>query len=43
MESSAHFSAMLEERGILPEWADRAVAEPDRIEDRDEGTRHFIK
>jgi len=34
MEDSAHFNAMLEEQGILPEWADRAVAEPDKIEDQ---------
>jgi hypothetical protein len=34
---------MLKERGIACEWADLAVREPDRTEDRDDGTRHFIR
>jgi hypothetical protein len=33
---------MLKERRIRPEWADRAVREPDSVEDHDDdGTRHF--
>ena len=38
-----HFSDMLKERGIAPEWEDRVRADPDKTEDRDDGTRHFIK
>jgi hypothetical protein len=43
MEDSIHFGDMLKERGIELEWVDLAVREPDRIEDHDDGTRHFIK
>ena len=43
MTGMGHFGDMLKERGIAPEWAERAVASPDRIEDHDDGTRHFIK
>ena len=43
MENSTHFGDMLNERGIRREWADRTVADPDRTEDHDDGTRHFIK
>ncbi len=38
-----HFADMLKERGIAPEWAERALTAPDRLEDHDDGTRHFIK
>ena len=43
MEDTTHFKDMLNERGIRLEWADRTVQEPDKIEDHDDGTRHFIK
>lgn len=43
VEDSAHFSEMLRERGIDPKWAGRATADPDRTEDHDDGTRHFLK
>jgi len=38
-----HFSDMLKEREIPPEWAERTRTEPDRTEDHDDGTKHFIK
>ena len=38
-----HFSDMLAERGILPEWAERTLTDPDLIEEHDDGTRHYIK
>jgi hypothetical protein len=41
MEDAVHFRDMLKERGILPEWANRALVDPDKVEDRDDGTRHF--
>jgi len=34
---------MLEERSINGEWVDRAFQAPDRMEDRADGTKHFIK
>jgi hypothetical protein len=34
---------MLKERGIQREWADGALEAPDRIEEHDDGTRHYIK
>jgi len=43
MESSIHFLAMLRERGIRREWVTLAEQEPDRVEDYEDGTRHFIK
>ena len=44
MKDSAHFRDMLKERQIRLEWADRAVREPDGVEDHDDdGTRHFLK
>jgi len=43
MEDAVHFKDMLSERGIKLEWADRTVQEPEKVEDHDDGTRHFIK
>ena len=43
MQDSTHFDCMLSERGIKREWADRATRDPDRTEEHDDGTRHFIK
>lgn len=43
MEDAVHFKDMLSERGIKLEWAERTVLEPDKVEDHDDGTRHFIK
>jgi hypothetical protein len=43
MVDSIHFTDMLKERGIQREWADSALEAPDRIEEHDDGTRHYIK
>lgn len=43
MVDSIRFLDMLKERGIQREWADRALESPDRIEDHEDGTRHYIK
>jgi spermidine synthase len=43
MDFSAHCRQMLNERGIALEWAERAVSDPDRTEDRPDGTRHYLK
>nr|VFK60177.1 MAG: hypothetical protein BECKTUN1418E_GA0071001_105711 [Candidatus Kentron sp. TUN] len=41
MQDSIHFNDMLHEREIRREWVERAVPTPDRIEEHDDGTRHF--
>lgn len=43
MNDSIHFQDMLKERGIRREWADIAVESPDRTEDHEDGTRHYLK
>ena len=43
MRDSVHFVHMLKERRIKREWADRAVAEPERMENREDGTRHYVR
>lgn len=43
MEDSEHFGDMLRERGIEREWAERTTREPERTEDQDDGTRHFMR
>lgn len=43
MEDSIHFADMLRERGIKRTWVDAALENPDRTEEHDDGTRHFIK
>lgn len=43
MIDSIHFTDMLKERGIQREWADRAIETPDRIENHEDGTKHYIK
>ena len=42
MDESSHFGDMLAERGIERGWVERTVFAPDRIEDRDDGTRHYL-
>ncbi|MFC1474782.1 DUF4258 domain-containing protein [bacterium] len=42
-EFSSHAYDMLGERGILETWVEMTVREPERIENRDDGTTHFIK
>jgi len=43
MEFTKHFKNMLEERSIQQEWVDRAISEPEEIEDQEDGTRHFMR
>ena len=43
MHLSAHCRQMLEERDIPLEWAERALNDPDRTEERVDGTRHYLK
>ncbi len=43
MDDSIHFADMLEERGIRSEWVDRTIREPEKVEEHEDGTRHFIR
>ena len=43
MDFTKHFREMIEERSIHTEWVDQALQTPDRIEDKPDGTRHFLK
>lgn len=42
-EFSAHSLDMLKEREIKEEWVDLTLKSPDKIENREDGTTHFIK
>jgi len=43
MEGTKHFRDMLEERRIDRSWVERAITTPEKIEDHDDGTRHFLR
>ena len=42
LEFTKHAEVVLGERGIPSDWVVRVVAEPERVESRDDGTRHFM-
>jgi len=43
MELTKHFKNMLEERSIQQQWVDRAIYEPEEVEEHEDGTRHFLR
>lgn len=43
VNDSIHFKDMLKERGIQRKWTDLTIESPDRIEDHEDGTRHYLK
>ena len=43
MDETGHFGDMLNERGIEREWVDLTIRKPDRTEEHEDGTRHFIR
>ena len=43
MEFSRHFEDMVIERGILLEWVTITISSPERTEQRDDGTRHYLR
>jgi hypothetical protein len=43
MDLTKHFEDMLLERGILKEWIQNTIRQPDRHEDHADGTRHYLK
>ena len=42
MELTKHFLKMLGERSIRMGWINRALNEPQQIEDHDDGTQHYL-
>ena len=38
-----HFEDMLLERQIDRSWVERAISEPERIEESGDGTRHYLR
>jgi hypothetical protein len=43
MEFTKHFKSMLKERSIQQEWVYRAINEPEKTEDQEDGTRHLMR
>lgn len=43
MEYTEHFNQMLDERMIRREWVDKTIKSADKIEDYEDGTRHYIR
>ena len=43
MEYSKHFERMMEERSIRPEWVQSALETPQKVEDYEDGTRHYLR
>ena len=43
MNESIHFQDMMKERGIQRDRAEQTIECPDRVEDHDDGTSHYIK
>jgi len=43
MYQTSHFKKMLSERNIHDQWVDRTLLDPDKIEDHEDGTRHYLK
>ena len=43
MHKTTHFKKMLSERNILDQWVDRTLSDPDKMEDHEDGTRHYLK
>ncbi len=43
VDLSGHFGDMLEERGIVRDWARRTMDAPDETEEHEDDTRHYLK
>jgi hypothetical protein len=43
MDLTKHFRLMLQERKIRLDWFEQTILAPDRVEDKPDGTRHFIR
>lgn len=43
MYKTKHFLDMLKERAILEKWVDRTLQNPEKTEEKKDGTHHFLK
>ncbi|MBN2034210.1 MAG: DUF4258 domain-containing protein [Deltaproteobacteria bacterium] len=43
MEKTSHFRQMLVEKNIREDWVERTLSNPERVEEHEDGTRHFLK
>ena len=43
MKDTKHFAVVLRARDIKREWVNTTILQPDKVEDYDDGTRHYIK
>ena len=43
MEYTRHFQEMLKERAIRDSWVETALSDPEKIEDREDGTKHYLR
>lgn len=43
MEYTNHCEDMLTERSILKSWVEQTINEPEEVEDKADGTRHYLR
>ncbi len=43
MKYTQHFKDMMEERLIQPTWIELTLNEPEKVNDKPDGTRHFFR
>lgn len=43
MKYTQHFKDMMEERLIQPTWIELTLNEPEKVNERPDGTRHFFR
>jgi hypothetical protein len=43
VKKTSHFRQMLMERNIREDWVERTLSNPDRVEEHEDGTKHFLK
>ncbi|MFP4548178.1 MAG: DUF4258 domain-containing protein [Fidelibacterota bacterium] len=43
INKSKHFKEMILERGIKDSWVESTLEFPDEVEEKDDGTTHYIK
>ena len=43
MNYTQHFKDMMKERLIQPTWVDMTLNEPEKVNDKPDGTRHYLR
>jgi len=43
MKYTQHFKDMMKERLIQPTWVDMTLNEPEKVDDKPDGTRHYLR